>query len=103
MRTFLAFIVAVALPAAALAQNYSDAVRKQRQCASAGELAKEVYKHNTIGGKTLREHVKEVEAGRMTKRQLHELTPIFIFGRNDRFTSEQDAYMAVWADCMDSK
>ena len=107
MKTIIKTIIAaVALTSSlAMAQSYSEAVRKQRFCANVGHGWAEVWEHDTLGGKTVKQMSQDEEAGKLDHESFMALHMLYIKAsvRTKGMRSAHDAYMAGWAECMDGR
>jgi protein-tyrosine-phosphatase len=95
-------LIALMASPALHAGTYTEAVRKNSRCESAGELAKSFYGTTTAD---LRRYAAEIDsqakAKKITRTLAAETKYIFFMGNTAK--SEKDAYMQAWAWCMDQK
>ena len=107
MKTILKTIIAaVALSSSlAMAQSYSEAVRKQRFCSNVGHGWAEVWEYDTLGDKTVKQMSQDKEAGKLDHESFMALYMLYLKAsvRTKGMRSAHDAYMAGWANCMDEK
>ena len=107
MKTILKTIIAaVALTSSlAMAQSYSEAVRKQRFCSNVGNGWAEVWEYDTLGYKTVKQMSQDKEAGKLDHESFMALYMLYLKAsvRTKGMKSAQDAYMAGWAECMDGR
>ncbi len=105
MRKILAVALALAASSAYGQGSYSQLVDKQRLCSMTGHGWAEVWEHDTLGGKTVKQMSKEKEAGKLDEKSFMALYMLHVYASSQkhRFSSAHDAYMAGWARCMDEK
>lgn len=95
------FLIALAVNVAA-AGDYSTAVNEQRRCELMGDIGREFFLHKTTLGMNLEQLKTAKRQGKMPEEAITELVMIRVIAGQADIRSSKDAYMAVWAYCMDN-
>lgn len=101
MKALLAFVLAVAANAA-VAGDYAKAVGRQDQCTTAGSAAASAHSMTQSEAQALLADIQsKIKTKAIDRKRGNDLLFYVTMGRVA--DSPREAYMRVWAECMDKK